>query len=662
MSATAGELRVRAHTARRRVAAVARNQSVRRWAARLLIAALILFVCVEAVRWVSFYRHVARAQDSLVGLEQQLDLTSLAQTEQAATDVRDRLALADADLSRAEDHLRTDPLMAVARRAPVLGTQATGLAEVVRLAHATAFTARAASDVLVAYSRQHDDPTRSAVQEGIAFLDAQSEAMAEVRRRLTVTEEARTDIPGGLAGPLQRRRERVERAVVRMDELVTGYEEAHALAPSLLGFDRPRTYLLLAQNDTELYPSGGLISNYGIVTFQDGQIANMRFEYFVDLFRRWQQRSGNEYVAPPLPLKQYLLRDTSWALGEAGWYPDFPTTAQIASGFVAKGGASARDGTIAIDLRFVEALLRVVGPVTVEDYGGVRVDADHLDEVVLEQTRSDAVLPGSPGKAFLSSLAERLVRAIVATPRTRWPELIKTLGRMGAERHLQLNFADTALQDLATRYGFDGGIVEAPGDYLLLADASVGSTKLNLILENAIDVRVTPGETDARLRVAYTIHNPFDEWRQGRDPQLVRALMLDGVYGSYLRLYAPTQARLIDLLVNGQSVGAQQVDHEGVCAVFGRYTPVGPGATSVVEFDYESAGVVEPLDNGWKRYRLYLQKQAGTGAIPLIVHVALPAGATVRSVTLDGNASALPLQTDLRQDRSIEVEFRTPGR
>ena len=622
-----------------------------------LAIALCLAVAIEGVRWVSFYRHADAAESSLSTLEQHLDLTSLTDSREEITAIRARIVRAEADLDAAESHVDGDPLLALARRFPGVRAQASGLTELVRAAHASARSGISASDVLLAYIDRPDDPHRAALQEGVDFLRSQAGAMASVREDLEQTKQHRGRVSNGLAGPLDGALRDLDRATEKLDELVTGYERATALLPDLLGFNGPRTYLVLAQNDTELFPSGGLISNYGVVTFDDGQVTSMQFEYFADLFRRWQQDSGREYVEPPLPLKQYLLRDVSWALGEAGWYPDFPTTAGLATEFVEKGGVSAPDGTIAIDLQFVEALLRLLGPVTLDQYG-IRVTAANLNEVTLEQTRNESALPEAVGKGFLAVLASELLESIVATPKDRWVDLVQVMDRMGSERHLQLQFSDPALQALSAEYGFDGSIVQPPGDFLMLADASVTSTKLNLILQNAIGVGVQIDGDAAETTVDYTMTNPFPEWRQGRDPRLVSALMLGGVYGSYLRLYAPPQAQFLDLRVDSQPAGAQQIDMELQKRVFGRFTPVLPGATRKVEFRYRTDGVVEQLAGGWRRYRLFIQKQPGTRAIPLTLQLHLPPGADVRSVTLDGAKAGTSITTDLRVDRTVEVIFR----
>lgn len=626
----------------------------------ILWIALALAAClgaIETVRWVNFYQNANAAQDSLRAVQRQLDLESLPDSYEEVASLRGRIERAQANLGAAESHVDHDPLMVIARRVPGLKGQATGLTELVRSARSSAATGMQASDVLLAYIDQRDDPDRTAMQEGVDFLEDQVGPMAKVRESLEQTKQHRARIPDGLRGPLAAAGSDLDRAVEQLDELVTGYERATALLPELLGFDGARTYLLLTQNNTELFPSGGLISNYGVVTFDEGSVSSMEFEYFAELFQRWQQDSGREYVEPPPALKQYLLRDVSWALGEAGWYPDFPSTAELANSFVRKGGTAASDGTIAIDLQFVEGLLRLFGPVEVDVYG-IRVTADNLNEIILQQTRNETLFPDAAGKGFIAALATALVERLIATPREQWVGLIQVLDRMGKERHLQLHFADPPLQALAAEYGFDGAMVDQGGDFLLLTDTSVRSTKLNLILENSVDAQIQIEDAAAEAILAYTTTNPFPEWQQGRDPLLVRALMLEGVYGSYLRLYAPPQAQLIDLRINSESVGPEAIDIELEKRVFARYTPVLPGETKTIEFHYRSEGVVEQLDDGWQRYRLYVQKQPGTRAIPLTLQLHLPPGAEVRSVTLNGVPAELSIRTDLLVDRTVEVIFR----
>ncbi len=627
----------------------------------ILAIGVVILIAVEAFFWIRFYFNVTSSRDSLVALKSELDLSTLSDSESHILEIRDKVNRTQGKLDSAASHVRRDPLLALATHLPVLNTQAVALKNLVEAGDAASHTASAASDVLLAFARQKNDPQANALEEGVNFLTSQHTAMDSVASGLNEMKLKRGAVHGHLIGPMQSAADDLDFAIARLQGLVDGYQRADALLPTVLGFNGPRRYLILPENDTELFPSGGLISNYGVATFNQGRIQDMQFEYFVALFDRWQKSSGGEYVAPPAPLKNYLLRDVSWGLGEAGWFPDFPQTSQLAQSFVYKGGTQQVDGTIAIDLQFVQALLKLLGPVTVQEYG-ITVKADDVSEKILEETRNDSAVPGAPGKSFLAPLANELIHRIFSAPKSQWVSLIRLLDQMAKERHLQLNFNDPQLQKVATEYGLDGSIVKPDGDFMLLADTSVRSTKLDLILKESAQMRVSLDTSgSASSRVAWQVMNPFPTWQQGRDPKLVKALMLDGIYGSYLRLYAPAGSQLNGIYLNGQSAGAEQIGPELGKMAFGRFFTVPPGQTSTIVFDYATPGVVKQLSTNTYIYDLYIQKEAGMAAPPLSVSFALPPGAVATSVQLDGKpVNGTTITTDLRTDRTVEIEFKTP--
>ena len=359
------------------------------------------------------------------------------------------------------------------------------------------------------------------------------------------------------------------------------------------------------------------------------------------------------------PSKATYLRHVSWALGEAGWWPDFPTTAKLSTEFVYKGGAAPVDGTIALDLQFVEALLDMLGPITVKEYG-ITVSAATLSEVTLEQTRDERTVPGAPGKSFLSFLAKDLIERLFNTSNQEWVELVKLLDRMARERHLQLHFFDPRLQAIAEEYGFDGSLLMTDGDFIHLTDTSLQSTKLNLILETKIEANIAiDAQGTARHDLNWTVFNPFPKWQATHDARLVRALMIQGVYGSYLRLYAPKQAVLQKINLEGTDVGAGEIGTEYERAVWGRFFTVQPDKTANLDFQYRVPRVVEEHGDGLRVYRLYIQKQPGTRAFPIKVNIHLPDNVEVMSMTLDGKQRDFgPIETDLRVDREIVVTYQ----
>jgi hypothetical protein len=290
---------------------------------------------------------------------------------------------------------------------------------------------------------------------------------------------------------------------------------------------------------------------------------------------------------------------------------------------------------------------------------GVTVAASNFDETALEMTRDDAYRPGEPQKAFLSYLSRAMLAKVFEIPRTKWLTILDFLGRMGRERHLQLFFEDPRLEDMAARYGVTGNLTPTQDDSMLVADTSVNSTKLNLILRPKIDVVLNfPGGDTVQSSVTYTLFNPIHEWAQGRDPRLVSALMLEGVYGSYTRLYASPNAMLRDVLIDQKPAGPEQISDERGRTVFGRFFPVLPGGNASVTFEYDTPGVVRRTGSDI-RYRLDIQKEAGTDAIPLRVTARPPAGASSVSLWLDGKqVQGNVLASDLRTDRTVEVRYR----
>ena len=60
-------------------------------------------------------------------------------------------------------------------------------------------------------------------------------------------------------------------------KLVSSVKE-RGIAETILGFEKPQTYLVLFLNNTELRPGGGFIGAYGIVTFNKGSVSIEKIE------------------------------------------------------------------------------------------------------------------------------------------------------------------------------------------------------------------------------------------------------------------------------------------------------------------------------------------------------------------------------------------------
>lgn len=631
----------------------------RRDSLRLIALALLLLTTFEGIRVYTFWREVTASRAVLLSLADRALLGDPGADGFGLEERRPDLMTTRSRLDNAARFTRDDPLFKLAGQLPILEGQVSGTRGLVSSALISTNIAIELSAIISDLDAHQGTGGRSSVEAGVAYIDEQRPAMGRVKTDLQQLQRQNQEIPSNLAGPLAGAHQKLDAAMTKLTAAVEGYDDAAEFLPLILGLNGPRSYLVLPQNSAELFPSGGLVSSYGIMTVDRGRLSDMKFEYFGTLFDRWQKASG-EYIEPPTPLKNYLKHNYSWALGEAGWYPDFTTTASLATSFVEKGVPFDAAGTISIDLAFTRELLRQVGPVEVPEYG-VTVTAANFEETALELTRDETYRPGEPQKAFLSYLSRAMLAKVFSISRSQWLDMLAFLGRMGRERHLQLYFKDPALERLAEKYSFSGQLAQSDGDFLLVADTSVNSTKLNLILQPEIQVALSfPGDGKVHSSVTYALTNPLPVWAQGRDPRLVSTLMLQGVYGSYTRLYAGAGAKLVDVLVDRQSAGPEEVSLDAGRVVFGRFFPVLPGKTASVTFAYVTDAGIEQNGQDFS-YQLKVQKEAGTEAIPLEFSVRLPSSATNLSISVDGEKiGGNVVKTNLRTDRDIEVEYRDP--
>lgn len=628
-----------------------------RWLFAGLIAGLLASgLLTAALRYYPAYRAALEARAELREVQALLEAGRLDTSEAQLQAAEAKLDDVERDFRRLAGRIDEPPLQ-LARHLPLIGEPVGAVDELTAIAVDGVQVGRDAIEVTRTYQRLRAETSGSLTEQTDVMLAALERPMSDLQEGLRRIQHRRARLTGATLPPaLADAIEEVDRELVQLEALQRTYEDLSAFLPEFLGFEEPKTYLFLAQNNAELMPTGGLISVYGVITVDQGRITHQKFADAVRFGGQWLERTG-AYVAPPAPLRRYLLREMSWNLAVANWSPHFPEAASQAERFFRLAGGRPVDGVIGINVHTIEALLTVTGPITVPSYG-VTVTPENALEVIEQHTRS-AREPSGDRKAFVGLLADELLSRIAHLPPERWTPLLDALQRLRDERQVLLFFHEPTLQRLAERLGLAGELVRTDGDYLLLVDASVNSTKLNMVLDQTVDVRV---RLDAAGTVTHQVtsryQNNLPAWAAGRDPELVRRLMLGGVYGGYLRLFTPAGSTLESVTIDEREVGPEEVGWAHGKTVFGRFFALPSGATTAVSFSYSTPELVR-LDEDTFEYRFYLQKQSGTDAIPLRLHVVLPEDAEVASATLDGAplAGLDAITTNLERDRELVVRY-----
>lgn len=449
--------------------------------------------------------------------------------------------------------------------------------------------------------------------------------------------------------------------------------------PSIMGRDGPRTYLIMAQNEDELRATGGFISGAGILLADDGAIVSLSFEdasLVVDF--------SKEFDYPPQPYIDFLGLD-AFVFRDANYWPDFPTSARQAIELYTYTRDVHLDGVFAIDQRFLEMLVCVVGPLSVDDFP----EKVTCDNVLAALQEAFSISENSPGgaavaerKSFMGPLADAIRTKIESDPGDiDMMALGEMIEKAVAGKHLQLYVSDPAVAPVLADIGWDNALTnEAGQDLLLVVDTNVGYDKVNAVVARSLAYHVTlaaDGSARADLTLQYqhkiTSAEACDHGIPPYNSDLTYADLIFDCYWNYLRIYTPAGSRLIaadshpaaaDMFVTGRAWngGAELVEDPSGLTVFGNFLLLPYGETLASRYRYElPPAVVRSLTGGERVYHLNIHRQAGSRPEPVKVQVTLPPGSQLlhtvpTATTVDGQL--LTFQFTSERDRTLTVHYK----
>jgi hypothetical protein len=413
-----------------------------------------------------------------------------------------------------------------------------------------------------------------------------------------------------------------DRAFPQLTKGLLAAQTTPAILPDLLGTpDKPRKYLVLAQNSDELRPTGGFISSVGLIELDGKRLKVLDFKDSYQV--------GNRPYFPPPPALSDIMQAGALVLRDANWWPDFPTSARMVQTLYTGDTGIIVDGVLALDMQAVTYLFEGLGSLDLPKYGE-KLTARNFQERI----RYYYQLPGQATngewwlkrKEFMGDLFRGLLGKLengggLATTLRLTTALDKTF----AEKHLLLYATNDTTQAELTRLGFDGGLGSNwVGDFLMVVDSNTGFNKVNPKIQQEISYRVEKPATGgkwtgwrkATLTIAYTNTAPG---REDDPPQGCRMearygssyeSMIAGCYQNYLRVYTPEGSWLEE--EEGFSRKAETLNEAGRNVFAGQFI-LEPGHSTVIRLTYWLPPAVE--SNG--TYRLLVQKQPGTLATPL---------------------------------------------
>jgi len=359
-----------------------------------------------------------------------------------------------------------------------------------------------------------------------------------------------------------------------------------------------RKFLILLQNNYELRPGGGFLGQYAIIKIKNGAMISL----LVEDANLLDQRITAD-IPTPYPLKR-MLQLKKWKFRDSNFSPDFPTNVEKAKYFMRlAGGTTNFDGVIAVNSDVFNNVLALTGPITVPGFtgefnsnNGALLLEEKVEKIYIMNPEIDTQNRKEIMKKMAPIIADKLFNLGNVT------KIAELVHNEMKNRNIMLNFTDPEMQKLAESVHWDGTVTKDwGGDYLMLVDANMGSLKTDYYMKREItyNVDLTTEKPTATLNILYKNTAPYGDWRTSD-------------YHTYLRIYSPRGSDFLER----QMIGYPNITEEFNKITFGVVVHVLIGKETNGMIKYE---LPETIDQ--ENYKLLIQKQSGTGDIPVKVHL-----------------------------------------
>ncbi len=399
--------------------------------------------------------------------------------------------------------------------------------------------------------------------------------------------------------------------------------------PALLGSGGQNSYLLLLQNEAEMRASGGLLTAFGNLTVENGEIGEIKLqdtwnvETYVSYDLGIDTGNRNQYGQLTLMLNgcgAYYQRAQ-----DSGVYPDLYWTLNkfreyydIAAIYDPINYPAYRD-MIIINFAFSEDLLEMLQPLEVEGFG--TVTADTLFDFIKADTDNAENAGSAERKLIIEKIANAVKEKLFDLEVDQVESIVSLLVKGFISRDMAITSTDQNIQSYLDKYNMSGRFAqEFDGDYFHLNEAQNCSLKLNKFVRDEVtmDIGITDeGKIHKKVKVEWTqpeiykeslalqyspsINFSYRAWVRFFLHPEVSDIESDGLSKSgYLR-YAPVEY-YDDVLNKKVSDNIVQFDHR-------RFSEEDPIAGEDMTINYWLPELLNYNQVG--RYKLLVQKHPG---------------------------------------------------
>ena len=452
------------------------------------------------------------------------------------------------------------------------------------------------------------------------------------------------------------------------------FSDDSSIVMDLLGYNGPRKFLFLFQNNQEMRATGGFIGSYGILDISNGRIKKL---FVDDIYNPDGQLTAR--VIPPEPIQKM---SAVWTMHDANWFHDFPTSAEKVSWFYEKTGGPTVDGVVAMTPTVIEKMLSITGPIEMPEYD-TTVDTENFIEETQKEVELEYDKNENRPKKFIADLMPKVLDSLFNTKDPQ--KILETLEILNSalkEKQILIYSKNFNVQKLVSKQGWSGEILDANRDYLNVVNTNINGYKTDGMIEEAIEHRVNIEESgNITDEVTITRHHnggneKYDWWNK--------------VNGDWLRVFVPEGSKLLEASGQTREFISPPLDYQSLQfkkdpqllqeeqgmkideesgtriytenrkTVFANWVYASPGETVTLRYKYQLPFRLsfDVLHHPANTFSVLYQKQSGSIGSKLVSEINLPQN--MRSIwywpdNIDMNGKSFIINTSLKTDKFVGI-------
>ena len=361
------------------------------------------------------------------------------------------------------------------------------------------------------------------------------------------------------------------------------------VAPSVMGSQSPKKYLLVFQNSAESRGTGGIIGAYAEIQVYRGSVTVLK-----------EGSNAGLKSLNVIPISMPAEYNNLWGSDPAIWQnsnlsPHFPYAAQIYTALWQKQFKEKLDGVIATDPEALSSVLKAIGPVKLAS--GEVIDSNNVVSKTLSTAYQRFASDILARKQYLVNVMKAVIQKLMNGNYSKI-ELARQLQSPLLDNRILLSLSDAADQDVIAPTLVSGVVSETPDNEYRVVIVNTSGNKLDYYLTKVTKIESLSCKVPRTTRVTETVTNTLVS-AKGLPDYVIGRLDLHLLHGANGRdgfivmIYGPSGAEAQTVLRSDPNQAGPELATERTRPIALFRTDMAPRASET--FTVEFSGGVGPI-------------------------------------------------------------------